>query len=239
MKRLITLLIVILALIAGAGRTEVAITTDCTPVSAEIAKEQVSLVETPAEAAVSPVSPLVDDEVINADPCETEPETTDCATLPDTVAEAETEPVEIPTEEKTDDTDILFSTGEPAIEPAFEAEPGDSGDRVTAETDIEKMNDPAVTVPKNISEIATEPEPTLLPELALDPVIVPNKPTIETSHADEPDAEQQGDANAPVFIDPCQGGPNPFDDDTPSVIDDHNSDEFVGDGDRPGEGIHF
>ena len=39
MKRLIALLIAILALIACAGRTEVTVTTDCTPVSAEITEK--------------------------------------------------------------------------------------------------------------------------------------------------------------------------------------------------------
>ena len=58
------------------------------------------------------------------------------------------------------------------------------------------------------------------------------------SPADETETEQ-GD-NAPVFIDPCRGGPNSFDDDTPTEIDDHPVDEFIGEGyDRPGEGMHF
>ena len=207
MKRLITLLIVILALIAGAGRTEVAVTTDCTLVSAEIKEEQESTAETPAEAAVSPVLPIQDAEAIDAKPCETEPETTDCAPLPEPVMETETER-------------------------------GDGGDRVTAEKDIEKTADPAVTEPKETLEATTESEPSVIPDVITSPVIVPNELAVEISTDNDTDAEQQG-GNAPIFIDPCRGGPNPFDDDTPSVIDDHNSDEFVGDGDRPGEGIHF
>ena len=85
-----------------------------------------------------------------------------------------------------------------------------------------------------------EPEPAAVPEDIPDPEIVQNdSPDDTASPADETDAEHQDDTNAPVFIDPCQGGPNPFDDGTLTEIDDHNSDEFVGDGDRPGEGIHF
>ena len=87
-------------------------------------------------------------------------------------------------------------------------------------------------------ETVAEPEQAAVPEYIPDPVIVPDEPTVETSPADETEAERQG-ANTPVFIDPCQGGPNPFEDGTPTEIDDQNSDEFVGDGDRPGEGIHF
>ena len=79
MKRLIALFIAILALIAGAGRTDVTVTRDCTPVSAEITDEQVSTAERPAEAAVSPVLSLEDNTAIDADPCETEPKTTDRA----------------------------------------------------------------------------------------------------------------------------------------------------------------
>ena len=68
MKRLIALFIAILALIAGAGRTDVTVTRDCTPVSAEITDEQVSTTERPAEAAVSPVLSLEDNTAIDADP---------------------------------------------------------------------------------------------------------------------------------------------------------------------------
>ena len=72
-QRDIALLIVILAMTAGAGRTGIAVTTDCMPVSAEIIEEQVSTAETPAEAAVSPCCRLK----TTPNLCETEPETTD------------------------------------------------------------------------------------------------------------------------------------------------------------------
>ncbi len=46
--------------------------------------------------------------------------------------------------------------------------------------------------------------------------------------------------NAPVYVNPAQGGPNPFEEGGTSEIDEHNSDEFIDEGgDRPGEGIHF
>ena len=43
---------------------------------------------------------------------------------------------------------------------------------------------------------------------------------------------------APVFVDPASGGANPFAGGS-SDVDEHNADEYVGEGDRPGEGIHF
>jgi hypothetical protein len=52
------------------------------------------------------------------------------------------------------------------------------------------------------------------------------------------DAADKG--NGPAFVDPAQGGSNPFEGGGESEIDDRGSDEFVDDGgDRPGEGIHF
>ena len=239
MKRLIALLIAILALIAGSGRTEVTVTSDCTPVSAEITEEQVSTAETPAEAAVSHVLPLEDDATIDTNLCETEPETTDSTSLLETVAETVTEAVELPTEEK-EMPDMLSSAGDPSIEPVTEIDSGDGGDRVTAKTDIEKNAETAVTEIQDIPETVIEPEPAAVPEYILDPVIVSDEPTVETSPANETDAEHQDDTNAPVFIDPAQGGANPFENAPPTETDDHPVDEFIGEGDdRPGEGIHF
>lgn len=238
MKKFIALLIAILALIVGAERTEVAVTSDCTPVSAEITEEQVSTAETPAETAVSPVLPLEDNTDIDVDPCETEPKTTDRAPVSEHTEYTETESFEMPTEEK-EMPDILSSADDPAVEPVTEIDSGDGGDRVTAETDTEKNAETAVTETHDMPEAVTEPEPATVPANIPDQAIIQNESADDTaSLADETDAEHQG-GNAPVFIDPCQGGPNPFDDGTPTEIDDHNSDEFVDDGDRPGEGIHF
>ena len=237
MKRLIAILITIFALIAGAARLELNVTSYCTHIFAEIAEEQASTKETSTEAAVSPVLPLEDNTAIDTNLCETEPETTDFAPLSETVAETVTEAVEMPTEEK-ETPDILPSAGDPPVDPVTETVPGDSGDRVTAETDTEKKAETAVTEIQEMPEAVVEPEPAAVPEYIPDQVIVPDEPTVETSPSDETDAEQQS-VNAPVFVDPCQGGPNPFDNGTPTEIDDHNSNEFVGDGNRPGEGIHF
>ena len=66
-----------------------------------------------------------------------------------------------------------------------------------------------------------------------------DKPVSVVSETDKAEGGNAG-GNAPVFVDPAQGGSNPFEGGDDSEIDDHGSDEFiVGDGDRPGEGIHF
>ena len=57
---------------------------------------------------------------------------------------------------------------------------------------------------------------------------------------DTEEKSEDSDGNAPVYVSPVQGGQNPFEGGGDSEIDDHGSDEFIGDGgDRPGEGIHF
>ena len=59
----------------------------------------------------------------------------------------------------------------------------------------------------------------------------------ETENKSE-DANQNG--NAPVYVNPAKGGPNPFEGGGDTKIEDHDSSEFIGEGDdKPGEGIHF
>ena len=67
-----------------------------------------------------------------------------------------------------------------------------------------------------------------------------DKPVSVIGETEEKSEDANNNGNAPVFVDPAQGGPNPFEGGGESEIDDHGSDEFIGDGDdRPGEGIHF
>lgn len=67
-----------------------------------------------------------------------------------------------------------------------------------------------------------------------------DKPVSIIGETEEKSEDANTNGNAPVFVDPAQGGPNPFEGGGESEIDDHGSDEFIGDGDdRPGEGIHF
>ena len=77
---------------------------------------------------------------------------------------------------------------------------------------------------------------------------VAKNPTVEKSVESEaapapslPSDVYEDDGNggaAPVFVDPANGGANPFAGGS-SDVDEHNADEYVGEGDRPGEGIHF
>ena len=89
------------------------------------------------------------------------------------------------------------------------------------------------------------PEPTVQIE---PPAVIPPTPvTVETAppkteektENTEPTDTAPSD-NAPVFVDPAQGGANPFENAPPTEIEDYPVEEFIGEGDdRPGEGIHF
>lgn len=67
-----------------------------------------------------------------------------------------------------------------------------------------------------------------------------DKPVSFIGDTEEKGEDAGSNGNAPVYVNPAQGGENPFDDDSGSEIDDHGSGEFIGEGgDKPGEGIHF
>lgn len=67
-----------------------------------------------------------------------------------------------------------------------------------------------------------------------------DKPVSFSGDTEEKSDDANTNGNAPVYVNPAQGGSNPFEGGGDSQIDDHGSDEFVDDGgDKPGEGIHF
>ena len=85
--------------------------------------------------------------------------------------------------------------------------------------------------------VQTEP-PVVIPPTPVTEETVPQK--IEEKTEDTEPTDTAPSDNVPVFIDPCQDGPNPFENAPPTEIEDHPVDEFIEEGDdRPGEGIHF
>lgn len=46
-------------------------------------------------------------------------------------------------------------------------------------------------------------------------------------------------SGGPVYVDPARGGPNPFESDATTKVEEHPVEEYIGSGERPGEGIHF
>ncbi len=200
----------------------------------------------------------------------TAPEETETVRFVDTVNEdvAETAPViEKPTAEtdltaepslETEQTEGL-STEKEICEPVTEAETVEPDEQMSAEA--EPIQVEVNTIPsfqQTEQETVTAEEKTVTAESPVtteQPEETPPTPALETdepvqtfteeidplpTEKKESDAPPETNGNAPVFVDPCQGGPNPFENAPSTEIDDHPVNEFIGEGDdRPGEGIHF
>lgn len=142
---------------------------------------------------------------------------------PDAAAEAEADqPEDITPSEPETTEDVIEQTDEPIpdtdtfFSQLTEEEP-------TAEEQTEPMPEPTV-----------QSEPQVIPSTPVAEETTPLSPEKETEDSTEQNS------NAPIFVDPGQGGANPFENAPPTEIDDHPADEFIGEGDdRPGEGIHF
>ena len=64
--------------------------------------------------------------------------------------------------------------------------------------------------------------------------------TIIETEEDTVECIDEGDQRLAEYKPQIGGQPNPFENDTPTEIDDHPVEDYVGEGeDRPGEGIHF
>ena len=93
---------------------------------------------------------------------------------------------------------------------------------------------------KTVQKAASEEEPTIqeavteeFTEITEDTVIIePEEETVECI--------DEGDQSLAEYKPQIGGQPNPFENDTPTEIDDRPVENYVGEGeDRPGEGIHF
>ena len=210
MKRLIAILIAILTLLFGGVR------------SAE--EQPVTIVETPAATeAAQPKPESLETESTAGEPTEkeiSEPVTDTEAVEPDITP--------MPTEETEKEIELPM--------PDEQTVPSDDPVPETDEHTPSSQQTEQEPVPTEETTVTTEPLVTTEQSKPIPPTEEPNSKPTEKEQVDDPPAN----GNAPVFVDPCQGGANPFDDNTPTQIDDHSSDEFIGeDDDRPGEGIHF
>ena len=93
-----------------------------------------------------------------------------------------------------------------------------------AETTTEGTKDEAPVVQETVTEDCAE--------VAEESVTKPEEDTIECI--------DEGDQSLAEYKPKISGQPNPFENDTPTEIDDRSVEDYVGEGeDRPGEGIHF
>ena len=150
---------------------------------------------------------------------------------PDAATETEADQPDVITPSEPETTEDVT---EPPVEPADEPIP-DTDTSFSQLTEEEPVPEEQTEMPEPTVQI--EP-PTVIPPTPVTLETVPLKTEEMTDDAVPTNTAPIG--NAPVFIDPCQGGPNPFENAPPTEIDDHPVDEFIGEGDdRPGEGIHF
>ena len=92
---------------------------------------------------------------------------------------------------------------------------------------------------ETVTEAAPEEEPTVqetvtedCTEVAEESVTKPKDETVECI--------DEGDQSLAEYKPQIGGQPNPFENDTPTEIDDRPVEDYIGEGeDRPGEGIHF
>ena len=120
----------------------------------------------------------------------------------------------------------------------------------TTETEVEPADEPTQDTDTSFSQLtedeAVPEEQTKMPEPTVQiepPAVIPPTPvTVETA---PPKTEEKTENTEPTdtapsentsfFIDPCQGGSNPFENAPPTEIEDHPVDKFIGDGDEDPE----
>ena len=89
--------------------------------------------------------------------------------------------------------------------------------------------------------IATpEEEPTVQETITEESIEIGEETVITEPEEDTVECIDEGDQSLAEYKPQISGQPNPFENDTPTEIDDRPIEDYIGEGeDRPGEGIHF
>ena len=128
------------------------------------------------------------------------------------------------TAEKPLQTAITTTVEQVPEESEKSAETAFVGEVTEAETTTEVPKKEAPTVQEQVTEECTE----LMEEI------------IAKTEEDTVECIDEGDQSLAEYKPQIGGQPNPFENDTPTEIDDHPVEDYVGEGeDRPGEGKHF
>ena len=128
------------------------------------------------------------------------------------------------TAEKTPQTAITTTVEQVPEESEKPAETAFVGEVSEAETATEGKKDEAPVVQETVTEDCTE----LMEEI------------IAKTEEDTVECIDKGDQNLAEYKPQIGGQPNPFENDTPTEIDDRPVEDYIGKGeDRPGEGKHF
>ena len=98
------------------------------------------------------------------------------------------------------------------------------GEETEAETTTKGTKDEAPVVQETVTEECTK--------VIKENITEPEKDTVECI--------DEGDQSLAEYKSQIGGQPNPFENDTPTEIDDRPVEDYIGEGeDRPGEGMHF
>ena len=129
------------------------------------------------------------------------------------------------TAEKPPQTAITVQVDQVPEESEIPAETAFVGEVAEAETTTEAPKKEAPIVQEKVTEECTEStEETIITE--------PEEETVECI--------DEGDQSLAEYKPQIGGQPNPFENDTPTEVDDRPVEDYVGEGeDRPGEGKHF
>ena len=97
-----------------------------------------------------------------------------------------------------------------------------------------------VKEPRIVTEEAPEEEPTVQETITEESIEIAEETVITEPEEETVECIDEGDQSLAEYKPQIGGQPNPFENDTPTEIDDRPVEGYIGEGeDRPGEGIHF
>ena len=93
---------------------------------------------------------------------------------------------------------------------------------------------------ETVTEAAPEEDPTVQETITEESIEIIEETVITETEEGTVECIDVGDQSLAEYKPQIGGQPNPFENDTPTEIDDRPVEDYIGEGeDRPGEGIHF
>ena len=110
----------------------------------------------------------------------------------------------------------------------------------TIETPAETALVSEVKETETVTEATPEEEPTIQEAVTEEHTEITEETVITEPKEETVECIDEGDQSLAEYKPQIGGQPNPFENDTPTEIDDRPVEDYIGEGeDRPGEGIHF
>ena len=93
---------------------------------------------------------------------------------------------------------------------------------------------------ETVTEAAPEEEPAVQETITEESIEIAEETVITEPEEETVECIDEGDQSLAEYKPQIGGQPNPFENDTPTEINDRPVEDYIGEGeDRPGEGIHF